>query len=510
MKSLMTIVFVVGALSTLSAQGIQSYSLSSTSSTQPPSNSIDALTVMGDTVWLGTSRGLGLSTNGIAWKSFTNVYPFDDKGISAIATFNGMIWAAIGYSVKKDGEFIQTGAGLNWSSDRGATWNHVDQPLDAGTVDTLLYGLNTIRALAITVPQQNITFDIALTDSAVWIASFAGMLRKSTNFGSSWDRVILPPDYLDSISPADTLDFDLSPVGGGLGLRENLNHRVFSVHASSDSVLWVGTAAGINRSTDQGVSWRRFSHQNQAQPISGNFVVALNEQFYQSQQILWAATVNAVAIDEQPGVSFSTDMGSSWSTTLLGERTHNFAFQDSIVYVASDRGVFRSDDVGQSWVLTGTIVDQTTLQRFTSRPIYAVAAKGDTIWIGGPEGIAFTIDSPTERFGSTWRIFRTFEPVLSSGKSYSYPSPFSPGDEVVRIHYAVGPPAQSITIRIFDFAMQPVRTLIQNASRAGSSEYDEIWDGTNERRELVTNGVYFYRIQIGDDDGIWGKIFVIR
>jgi len=510
MKSLKILVLLTLSVHPSIAQGIRTYSLSLARSTRPPSNSIDALAVSGDTLWLGTSKGLGLTINGSNWQSFANSTPFDDKGISAVAASSGLVWAAVGYSEKKDGEFIQTGDGLNWSNDGGMTWIHVPQPVDSGTVNTITYGINQIRALAITVRQQNITFDIALTNGAVWIASFAGMLRKSTNSGITWERVVLPPDHLDSISPTDTLDFDLSPAGGALGLRENLNHRVFSVVAGSDSILWVGTAAGVNRSTDGGISWRRYSHQNQSSPISGNFVVALNEQLYQSNRVIWAATVNATASEEQPGVSFTDDMGATWTTTLLGERAHNIAFKDSIVYVASDRGIFRSDDYGQSWMLSGTISDQNSLQRFSLQPIYAVAVKGDTIWVGGPDGIAFTLDTPTNPFGSTWRIFRTFESVLASGNTYSYPSPFSPDEEVVRIHYAVKANASPVTIRIFDFAMQPVRTLIQNAPRQGFSEYDEIWDGRNDKGDVITNGVYFYHIQPGDEGGSWGKIFVIR
>src|SRR3990172_6605047 len=245
------------------------------------------------------------------------------------------------------------------------------------------------------------------------------MLRKSTDFGITWNRVVLPPDNLNSISPTDTLDFDLSPSGGTLGLRENLNHRVFSVYASNDSTLWAGTAAGINRSTDGGTSWTRFSHQNQASPISGNFVVAINGLTYQSKNMIWAATVNALGEDEQQGVSFSDDLGLTWSTTLLGERAHNISFKDSIVYVGTDRGVFRS------------------------------------------------------------------------GNTYSYPSPFSPDDEIVRIHYALTGSSDVVTIRIFDFSMHPVRTLIQNAPRQSLSEYDEIWDGRTDNGSLATNGARF-------------------
>lgn len=114
-------------------------------------------------------------------------------------------------------------------------------------------------------------------------------------------------------------------------------------------------------------------------------------------------------------------------------------------------------------------------------------------------------------FGSEWKVFRTYQTLAEPSATYSYPSPFSPDDEVVRIHYTVSrSSAQSITIRIFDFAMQPVRTLIQNAQRAGPREYDEIWDGNDNSGKRVANGVYFYRVEVDDAEPIWGKIFAIQ
>jgi len=490
-------------------QNVQTFSLESMS-TIPNSNSVDALEVSRDTVWFGTGKGLSYTLDGSSWRHFTNTATFDDKGVSAISTSEGIIWAAIGYTERRDDSFIQVGGGLHWTSDRGNTWTRVPQPVDQGTIDTLLYGINRIRALAITVPQQNITFDIAQTSGTVWIANFAGMLRKSTNRGISWQRVILPPDNRNSISPNDTLDFDLSPSGGALGLRENLNHRVFSVFASDDSTIWAGTAAGINKSTDGGVSWQRYSHQNQAQPISGNFVVAINEQRFQSRRVLWAATVSAVDPNEKQGVSFSEDQGATWKTALIGERAHNISFKDSIVYIASDRGVFRSTDTGNSWVRSGTVYDPMNLQRFTSQTIYAVASKGDTVWIGGPEGSAYTLDGSSQIFGTTWRIFRTFEPVGTTPKTYAYPVPYSPDDEPVRIHYGTNGRDSQVTIRIFDFSMQPVRTLIQNAFRSGAIEHDELWNGNDDRGNRATNGVYFYRVETGNGDAAWGKILLIQ
>ncbi len=135
--------------------------------------------------------------------------------------------------------------------------------------------LNEIRALPVTVAIQNLAYDIAFTPNTIWIATFAGGLRKSTDNGQTWKRVLLPPDNLNSISPTDTLDFCLSPVNGNFCGEGNLNHRVFSVISTNDSTLYVGTANGINKSTNGGISWTKFNAQNQPQPISGNFITAL-------------------------------------------------------------------------------------------------------------------------------------------------------------------------------------------------------------------------------------------
>ena len=140
----------------------------------------------------------------------------------------------------------------------------------------------------------------------------------------------------------------------------------------------------------------------------------------------------------------------------------------------------------------------------------ATAVKGDTVWVGGDEGLAYTIDSPAQSFGSSWKILRTYVPVQTSGKTYSYPLPFSPAAEVVRIHYSTSEKTLPVTIRIFDFAMTPVKTLLRGATRIGSVEHDEIWDGRDDRGRRVSNGIYFYRVEIEGSDPQWGKIFVLQ
>jgi len=82
MKTLKSVIMLLIAFQASAAQGIQTYALGAAASAQPPSNSIDALVASGDSLWIGTSKGLGLAVKGSAWKNFTNMTPFDGKGIS--------------------------------------------------------------------------------------------------------------------------------------------------------------------------------------------------------------------------------------------------------------------------------------------------------------------------------------------------------------------------------------------------------------------------------------------
>jgi len=139
-----------------------------------------------------------------------------------------------------------------------------------------------------------------------------------------------------------------------------------------------------------------------------------------------------------------------------------------------------------------------------------VGVVGDTVWVGGPEGIAYTIDGAGVSFGELWHVFRSYQPVGRTQTTYAYPSPFAPDEEVARIHFSTNGENVAVTIRIFDFAMLPVRTLVQHAPRSGSTEHDEIWNGKDDEGRRVANGVYFYSVEMGDKAPLWGKVMVIQ
>ncbi len=486
-------------------------SINKISSSNPLSNSITDIIAIGDTIWLGTSRGISLSTdNGENWTNFYGRPEFGTDNVSAIAYNNGVFWCATAKSTEvAGGQTLPEGTGLKYTTDFGQTWKTIPQPLDQPTDTVEQYGNNQIRALPVTVAIQNLAYDIAFTPGTIWITNFAGGLRKSVDNGQTWKRVVLPPDNLNSISPTDTLDFCLSPVDGNFCGKGNLNHRAFSVIATDNNTLYVGTANGINKSTDGGNSWTKFNAQNQDKPISGNFITALG--YNQINQTVWAATWRAEDQTEFYGVSSSSDGGATWNTFLRDERPHNFGFKDSDVFVPTDNGMFRSTNNGASWILPNSIIDSKSGSSLKSKVFYSAASNSDYIWLGSDDGLVRFKEDFSKVWEGEWKIYFASSALQSATETYCYPNPFSPRLDQLKIKYSTGGKDENVTIRIFDFGFNYLKTILQNVNRNKDLESSpEFWDGKDDNGNIVPNGVYFYRINIGDQDPIFGKILVIQ
>ncbi|MEJ2055952.1 MAG: hypothetical protein P8X42_18725, partial [Calditrichaceae bacterium] len=351
-------------------------------------------------LWAASGYALNKTTDGGEnWQIFTRDQHKSKGGISAIGYMDDQtLWIATAFDTSAAGDDLSAGGGLSYTRDNGATWTHISQPIDS--VDEDEYSPTTTNI-------QNITYDIAFIDSTIWIASFGGGLRRSDDMGQTW-RVVTTDGQ-----PFEPLD----PIFG-------YNHRAFSLLAENGN-LWVGTAQGISKSSDNGLTWERFTSSNQEKPISGNFVVALAYQSYNNT--IWAATIEAVDTSEVRAVSKSTNGGQTWQVMLEGNFAHNFGFDGPKVYVAADEGLFVSEDGGKTWYESGDIRSPESRDELFFEEYYSVTIQetglAKRLWVGTSRGLALT-----ENNGNTWSIIPAFvsEKAKPANEVYAYPSPFTP------------------------------------------------------------------------------------
>lgn len=469
------------------------------------SNSIIDIDSMGGSLWLGTGQGLSelhLSTG--LWSKIDQSKGIGKGGVSAIAATDTVIWLATAYTEDIGGNYYPAGGGVGYSYDQGTTWTWMRQPIDS---------LNETEYNPTTTNIQNVTYDLALSDSAVWITSWGGGLRRLAYGSNQWK--------------VKTVD------GNPFAPLTYYAHRAFSVVWDGASV-WVGSAAGIHRSLDgsKGDRWETFAASPGASgKITGNFVVALAMQKLGGRTLIWAATWKAVGDAEFNGICVTDDNGAHWRVALSDSsllpngdylvddfgplNAHNIGFRDSTVFVAADGGCWKSSDLGVHWgdaPLT-SIHDFSTGENLPTPNYYSVATAGDSVIYGTDDGLAIGWFDRSLQY--LYRIHRAYRPADtgSESESYAYPNPFSPKrHRLTRFQLKVthSTPAK---LEIYDFAMAPVYSspsiTIPGGGAGDMTGYGALqWDGRGDSGKTVANGVYFYRIDLGGKV-IWGKVMVL-
>jgi hypothetical protein len=444
-------------------------------------NSVVEIIYDGINVWVGTGNGISYSPDGgVTWLSFDRNNGLNQDGVSAIGYKDSALWVALSYNQIIDGVPIPFGAGFNKTTNLGQDWDSLF-PEQASKVGKLAY-------------------DITFSDTTVWAACFYGGLIRSRDKGLNWENV-----FVDSTAK---VDYDS-------GYYEDYRNRLFSVvtDTSNDTTfIWAGTAAGIYKfvytTANTADTVIGYVQDDTLPSISGNFIVALAVQNYVSKKIIWAGT--------QPtyygtnAASYTTDGGATWSITLEGDKVWNFDFQDSVIWAATSSGLKKSTDFGQSWEVNNFMQDKDQPdQQILSTEFYAVRVVDDSIiWAGNFDGLVKSTD-----YGNTWKVFRSFILIGSpeAKDSYAYPSPFSSliANGATRIHYKPKSDGD-VTIKIYDFEMKLVKTILENTYRTGGIEYDQVWDGRNDKGDVVANGIYFFKIEGPSGQEEWGKVGVIK
>ncbi len=353
-------------------------------------------------------------------------------------------------------------------------------------------------------------------DTVVFVATSEG-IKRSGSFGSSFSTLTVY-DFFTGKGMGDTLTYHAVEMGlfethfgtADSGLAQlNLvlvnnqlftNSRVIQPNFDPDQVDFFGRSYII---VDPDSVWREGL-------ISGNFVPAMGIQRAGDQTYVWAGTRKANEIGGHPAACYSTDRGETWKEAISNIFIWNFEFNGDTVFFAADEGLYMSTDFGENWTVLD-IRDQSGGRSIADDvPVYAVRMVGNRLWVGTEDGLAHSQDL------ENWTIIRSFEDIPENAgdddRSYVSPSPYSPylGIGNLKFHYKLKNDGK-VTITIYDFANNVVKTVVDGVDRIAATQYDDVdtWDGTNSNGEKVAAGVYFYRLESSSGEEYWGKFMVI-
>ena len=174
------------------------------------------------------------------------------------------------------------------------------------------------------------------------------------------------------------------------------------------------------------------------------------------------------------------DIQTTIPDTITFEATVTVAYTPSLLTIADNPAestlfLFHFDEADSSWRMLDTTVDtvaNTATATISSFSVFSLASVT-------PTSIVEEVSTPV------------LKPPGSYALDQNFPNPFNPA---TTIRYDV-PKQSHVKLIIYNIAGQHVRTLVDVSQTAG--RYSVHWNGRNGVGEMVTSGVYVYRLSTG-------------
>jgi photosystem II stability/assembly factor-like uncharacterized protein len=349
----------------------------------------------------------------------------------------------------------------------------------------------------------------AASTNLILVATPMGMFR-STDDGDNWTRLAgFYPCSVISVSEgrrglvyATTQDgYVLKSLDGGANWSPVLSlgwYGLGPICMAPDSTMWIATAGGLRRSTDDGGTWLSSGRLTSVNAMAGG------------DGWLYAATEIGVYRTQISDTSWTLCSGISASSRDIAVPPDGDAF------AATAAGLYRSTDHGLHWgnvegLPSGVGFNQIVL---ATRSNFYVAGLGSGVFLSHSAGAGWEPASAglpngdiiclaVTRYGSLLAgpgsagLFRFTENALSvppaAGQAErfqllpNYPNPFNPTTD---IRYQV-PDAGLVRLAVYDMLGREVRVLVNERKAPGN--YEVRFDASG-----LATGVYFYRMSAGN------------
>jgi len=495
--------------------------------------SVSSLEYGDQRIWIGPGLNAYLTETGDFFVPQNADSVFNARGrVFSLATENTRVLAGLGFTSNRGGETVNAAMGYYQSHNSGQNWEFISFPLDARppeqcTAESVgppcdlefAYGGQTYIRTRSTVPEQSPPFEVDFYEDTILSVNWASGLLRSRDNGETWERLILPPFFENELTPDSTYQwFSQSPEGAVNRYDPRFDNNLlgFGLLIDQQQRVWVGTAGGINISKNAltapkgQISWRHTTFNPDIQNgLLGNWIIKIRQQ--PDTDRIWMTNWRSDPDNrDQFGIVYTEDEGETFHSFLEGVRVNDIGFFDGVIYAAANNGLYISEDDGITWTRQNRIESPNTFIK-EDASFLALTSSENGIWAGTSDGLAFSPDH-----GSSWTIYRVnlplsggniYQPDAPETDSYAYPNPFSPTiHSVVRIKFSAEA-SDRPTVRIFDFAMNPVRT-IKADSAPTDGTYELSWDGRTDDGRILAGGTYFYSIEASNGP-IRGKILLL-
>jgi photosystem II stability/assembly factor-like uncharacterized protein len=272
--------------------------------------------------WEKTAGPPGLTVN-VIYKTNNIVYAGTDTQGIYKSTDNGLTWIAANSGIERASvkDIIASGGNLLAAlSSTCSSFNNVFKSTNNGTTWSPTSGL-----------AGKIVRSFAIKDSSIYAASalFPGSsgVSRSTDNGNTWQQVSSPIQN-----------------GGEAIISDN------AIIVAEDNFIW--------RSTDDGASW----------DVVEQFALSGISSFARAGTKLFASATT--------GIMTSTDNGGSWTFSAFSNGAYSFSSNGNIIYLGSSSKVFKSTDLGATWIDVSTGLGKGGIQ--------SLLFDGTTLFAGTP------------------------------------------------------------------------------------------------------------------------------
>lgn len=376
-----------------------------------PSNVVHSVIVRGNTIYVATGMGLGISKDGgDSWTNYTFMQGFASNEEAMFGQGHNVVY------VNNDNSKIYVASlGLHISDDRGKTWKYYDkeQGLSFNTLNGVFASNDGMR---------------------VYVASDKG-LNISIDGGKTWKLYVIPQAhgsiYISDVFASDDGSRIYAATQEGVGISTDFGatwkvydgtgsfYGVSKVYVNNDgSKIYAATTHGLWISDDGGKTW---SVVESDQPLNDVYASADGMRIY-------TAGYSYTSISIDGGKNWRHIPAFPWSNGAIFATSDGAKIYNAKIYNPLDGeklgGLLISGDGGDSWTRHSAQSGLTG-----DNNVYSVYNKGHNIYATTEEGLVISNDD-----GTTWKNYvERSAPIGFMGISGLYVSP----DET-RIYAAMG------------------------------------------------------------------------